>query len=180
MRTGGGYGGGGAGGAAMQQCRRRIGRRALCIAATALAALLGWQPRARARPLLPTLKLVASLEPGSAAPLAPDWLLEREEPPRGHELRRPGRSQWILDLPDLDRAPLYLGMDFDVGTRQLGMRVDGTLRVNADYPALGGHLHLRIRGHDIPVELPWVTVVPRHELGAFYMEVRMTLLERRF
>jgi hypothetical protein len=158
----------------------------LCIAAC--GALLSPAAARATPPLFPSLEPAMSLPPTRALP---SWLLDgagdglavaaHERGLRADvQLHRPGRSQWIFDLPDFDRAPLYLGMDVDIGTRQLGVRLDGTLRVTTDYPALGGSLHLHFNGRDIPLELPWVQMVPRRELGIFYMEVRLTLVERRF
>jgi hypothetical protein len=152
----------------------------LCIAACALAAprAASAHPGPRPGSLAPALSLFSQLDPPSGAPL-PSWLVAPGDAGR-LAMRQSPRSGWIFDLPNLDRAPLDLSMNFDVGTRQNGLRLDGTLRVSADFPAVSGGLHLRLRGHDIPIELPWVQLVPQHTLGLTYLEVRVTLYEHRF
>lgn len=151
------------------------GRALLCIASCVLAAV-----PARAEPRLPSLRL--------AAPQGP-WVVARRQSLPLIDLRpdaeqpSPGiapHTAWLLALPNLDRAPLELGMNLDMGTRDLGVRLDGTLRVAADYPVVSARLRLNVAGRELDLPLPSVQVVPRRELGLFYVEVKMNLLDHRF
>jgi hypothetical protein len=118
--------------------------------------------------------------------VAQEWLLDDRASARSVE-RPPVRfctsvSAWLLSLARFDRTtpPLLLDANIDVGNLRHGFRFDGTLFVDADYPSLGGRVRLTLAEKQYAFSLPSVQVVPRHDLGLLYVEVRLSLYQRAF
>jgi hypothetical protein len=143
----------------------------LCIAAICLGA----SAPAAAEPgaSLITLSLHAV---GPTSPSTPPWLAPGLD--RATDTAWGVPRAWLHGLDTLDRAPLSLGGAL-LRTADLALRIDGLLRVNADYPSLTGHVDLDWRGRRASFALPSVQVIPQRVGGQLYCGVQV-MLDHKF
>ena len=159
--------------------------RAWCIAITlGASALCSQSALAGRRAPLTTLSLQSSYDREHDPAAAPSqrWLVLRplaeQHPDTVWGLPR----AWLHGLDSLaaiDRIPMPIG-GLNIHTPRSSAHISGLLSMNADYPAIGGHVEFDIGLRHYAFTLPSVQVIPQFRGGSMYCAVNLLLVDRRF